>query len=95
MDDITKELQSAIIVAGHYQSWRKGEIQAITYSPTEISMALEITIEAAKVLLILEQIKTNKRKKMIDDETEKRLLSALERSAPKPERYPEKRAATL
>lgn len=63
MDDITKELQSAIIVAGHYQSWRKGDIQAITYSPTEISMALEITIEAAKVLLILEQIKNQQAQK--------------------------------
>ena len=28
---------------------------------------------------------------MIDDETEKRLLAAIERSAPKPERYPEKK----
>ena len=57
MDDITKGLQSAIIVAEYYQSWRKGKVQTITYSPTEISMALEIVIEAAKVLLILEQIK--------------------------------------
>jgi hypothetical protein len=57
MDDITKGLQSAIIVADHYQKWRKGEIQTIIYSPTEVSMALEILTESAKVLLIIEGIK--------------------------------------
>ena len=63
MDDITKGLQSAIIVAGHYQGWRKGKIQTIAYSPEEISMALEVVIEAAKVLLILEQIKSQQAQK--------------------------------
>jgi hypothetical protein len=57
MDDITKGLQSAIMVVNHYQNWRKGKIQTITYSPTEVSMALEILIESAKVLLIMEGIK--------------------------------------
>ena len=63
MDDITKGLQSAIIVAVNYQKWRKREIDELTYSPEEISMALEAVIEAAKVLLILEQIKSQQAQK--------------------------------
>ena len=63
MDDITKGLQSAIIVAEHYQSWRKGNIHTITYSPTEVSMALEVVTEAAKVLLIMEGIKNQQAQK--------------------------------
>lgn len=63
MDDITKGLQSAIIVAVNYQKWRKGEIEELIYSPEEISMALEVVIEAAKVLLILEQIKSQQAQK--------------------------------
>lgn len=63
MDDITKGLQSAIIVAVNYQKWRKREIEEIIYSPEEISMALEVVIEAAKVLLILEQIKSQQAQK--------------------------------
>ena len=63
MDDITKGLQSAIIVAVNYQKWRKGDIEELIYSPEEISMALEVVIEAAKVLLILEQIKSQQAQK--------------------------------
>ena len=63
MDDITKGLQSAIIVAVNYQKWRKRETEELTYSPEEISMALEVVIEAAKVLLILEQIKSQQAQK--------------------------------
>ena len=63
MDDITKGLQGAIIVAVNYQKWRKGDIEELIYSPEEISMALEVVIEAAKVLLILEQIKSQQAQK--------------------------------
>ena len=57
MDDITKGLQGAIIVAVNYQKWRKGEIEELIYSPKVVSMALNVVVEAAKALLVLEQIK--------------------------------------
>jgi hypothetical protein len=65
MDDITKGLQSAIIVVERYQRWRKGEdldmYEACT--PRDISIALEVVTEAAKVLLIIEQIKNQQAQK--------------------------------
>lgn len=57
MDDITKGLQSAIIVAVNYQKWRKGEIEELIYEPRVVSMALNVVVEAAKTLLVLEQIR--------------------------------------
>jgi hypothetical protein len=57
MDDITKGLQSAIIVAVNYQKWRKGEIDELIYEPRVVSMALNVVVEAAKTLLVLEQIR--------------------------------------
>lgn len=47
-------LNSAIAVVENYLKWRKGEIETKTYSFAEISMALDVVIEAAKGLLIME-----------------------------------------
>lgn len=63
MDDITNGLQMAIAVVEHYQKWRKGDIEAMYYRPTEITMSLKIVTEAAKVLLILERIKNQQSEK--------------------------------
>ena len=65
MDDITKGLQSAIIVVDYYQRWRKGEDSDLfgKYTSLEISMALEVVTEAAKVLLIIEGIKNQQAQK--------------------------------
>lgn len=63
MDDITNGLQGAISVVEYYQKWRKGDVPTAIYSPAEISIALEIVTEAAKVLLILEQIKNQQAEK--------------------------------
>lgn len=63
MDDITKGLQSALIVVGYYQKWRKGEIEELIYSPKDVSMALDVVIEAAMVLLALEELKSEREPK--------------------------------
>jgi hypothetical protein len=65
MDDITKGLQSAITVVGYYQRWRKGEDLDLSekYTSREISIALEVVTEAAKVLLTMERIKNQQAQK--------------------------------
>jgi hypothetical protein len=65
MDDITKGLQSAITVVDQYQRWRKGEDSDLfrKYTPQEITIALEVVTEAAKVLLTMEKIKNQQAQK--------------------------------
>lgn len=60
LSDIKNGLQSAISVVEHFQKWRKGEIKDIIFAPKEISLALTVVMEAAKVLLILEKLESQK-----------------------------------
>jgi hypothetical protein len=59
MNDITKGLESAIAVVDKYQIWIKGIDSLFFEEHTywELGIALEVVIEAAKVLITMEQVK--------------------------------------